>query len=304
MLFSCLESVHEEMRSNAGRRWSLTVTCSADAENLLAGRVRQRYPHATIVETQLPSNPSGSHRSVLRQSEARYVWLIDDDIILLPGAVGRVLGFMERPENSRVAMVGPHLLNPDGLMTRSGYAFPSMRGTLLEHSGLSGALEGLMPDRFRRVRASGSAASARPRSTPQTREVDALPCACIVVKSTAVKQAGVMLDVSSKRGAEAEWHRRFKHNGWKLMALADATVMDYGGQSLQSDIRAESPERLEGALYFFRTGHPAALFRLFCASLLWVVGAKATFGWLLRDKATVSAARIHAGIAWREMTSA
>ncbi len=93
-------------------------------------------------------------------------------------------------------------------------------------------------------------------------------------------------------------------DGWKLIALADATVMDYGGQSLQSDIRAQSPERLEGALYFFRTGHPAALFRLFCASLLGVVGAKATFGWLLRDKATVSAARIHAGIAWRELTSA
>lgn len=303
MLFSCLESVHGEMRSNAGRRWSVTVTCSTDAESLVATRVRQRYPHAAIVETHLPRNPSSSHRSVLRQSEARYVWLIDDDIILMPGAVGRVLAFMERPENSRVAMVGPRLLNPDGMPTRSGYAFPSMRGILLEQSGLSGAPVAFLRERFRPVRAPGAAISTRQSVTPQTREVDTLPCACIVLKSTAVKQAGVMLDASSKRGAEAEWHRRFQENGWKVMAFADASVMDYGGLSLQSDVRSQSPDRLEGALYFFRTGRQAAFFRLFCASLLGVVGARATFGWLLRNRASVSAARIHAGIAWRELTS-
>jgi len=303
MLFSCLESVHAQMPTNAICQWSLTVTCSAEAGELLPKRVSRRYPHVRVVVTQAPLHAMTVHTSVLRESDARYVWLIDGDTVFLPGAIGLITSYLERPENSRVGIVGPQLLNPDGLHARSGYWFPSMRRMLVEHSGLGGVI-GLDP--FRRILPVSTVPAEftrELRERPRALEVDTLPGGCSVLRSRAVKQTGLMPEIAFHRGAEVTWFRRFRENGWKVVLLQGASVIHYGGQCTGTGSVFRYPESLETALHFFRTARAPVLFRMFCTSLLAVFGIRAALGWLKRDRAAAAASRSHAQIAWSGLTA-
>jgi GT2 family glycosyltransferase len=79
---------------------------------------------------------AANHNRVLRSSHARYVWHLNDDLLILPDAIRRVTEFMDQPANARVAAASPKLLNPDGSLQPSTYGFPSMPQILLAHSGL------------------------------------------------------------------------------------------------------------------------------------------------------------------------
>ena len=107
-----------------------------------------------------------------------------------------------------------------------------------------------------------------------------------------------MVEVAIVGGEETEWHRRFHENGWKVMYVAEASVIHYGSQTVRSGSRNLYPEYLKGALYFFRTDRPTASYSLFCAILLAMFGMRRAAAWLTRDSAGQNLAKEYASVAW------
>ena len=138
MLFACLDSLHSAMRYPTSCKWSVTVSCQDPSDQVFAARVRNQFPLVRIIASDPTRDNSNGHSGVLGRSRARYVWLLNDDVVFVPGAIEKVMTFMDRPENARVALVGPQMLNPDGLTASSGYAFPSVGQILLEQAGAGG----------------------------------------------------------------------------------------------------------------------------------------------------------------------
>ncbi len=296
MLFGCMESLYKEMRDST-LGWSVTVTCNG-ADPGLAGRLRDRYPDARLIRNPVTRGFAANHNSVLVASRARYVWLLNDDLLILPGAIGEVTAFLDRPENSRVAAASPKLLNPDGSLQPSTYGFPSMPQILLTHSGLRElrVTDALLRRIAPMVRSREG--SSRYWAHDRTVEVDTLRGACVAMRMKAVKQVGPMVEVAIVGGEETEWHRRLHENGWKVVYFPDASVIHYGSQTVRAGSSNYYHEYLKGALYFFRTGRSATAYGLFCASLIAMFGAKAAFGWVMRDETAVRLARLHARVAW------
>jgi len=302
MLFACLDSLHSAMRYATSCKWSVTVSCQDPSDQVFAARVRSQFPLVRIIASDpTPDNLNG-HSRVLGRSRARYVWLLNDDVVFLAGAIEKITTFMDRPENARVALVGPQMLNPDGLPAPSGYAFPSMRQILLEQAGAGRLSEAGASRRHGLPQVLPLAPRVRVRAADRATEVDTLPSACFAVRMRAIRQTGLMNDQEALDGAEKEWHRRFKDNGWKVVLLSDASVIDYGIQSARTGSGHIQPEKLRAAVYFFRTGPRPAMFRIFCASILAITGARAAIGWVRRDRSDVQAAGRHARVAWEGLT--
>ena len=296
MLFGCLESLHSTMKSST-YAWSVTVTCNTPGSGL-AGRLRARYPGISIVDNHEPRGFAANHNRVLRISRARYVWLLNDDLLILPDAVRLVMEFMDRPQNSRVAAVSPRLLNPDGSLQPSTYGFPSMPQILLAHSGLrelslTDRLLGRLAPLMRRREG-----SSRYWAHDRTVEVDTLRGACVAMRMDAVKQVGPMVEVAIVGGEETEWHRRFKEQAWKVVYFPEASVIHYGSQTVRDGSRNLYPEYLKGALYFFRTGRGPLSYSAFCASLLAMFGVKSAVALVKRDTAGKKIADRYAAVAW------
>lgn len=296
MLFGCIESLDRAME-NVPFSWSLVVTCNTPGTGL-AERVRARFPVARVIENAVPKGFAANHNVVLASSRARYLWLLNDDLLILPGAIESVTRFLERPENARVGVVSPKLLNADGSLQPSTYSFPSMPQMLLAHSGMrelpmmDAILRKLAPVMRQRE------GSSRYWAHDRTVEVDTLRGACVAMRMKAVRQVGPMVEVAIVGGEETEWHRRFKEQGWKVVYYPGASVIHYGSQTVRDGSTNHYPEYLKGALYFFRTGRPAATYKTFCAALLAMFGARIALEWITRDTAGVSVSRSYARVAW------
>src|SRR5687768_11293130 len=133
LLFGCLESLYSTMGDS---RWSWTITVTSNAHPDLPERLLARFPSVTVVENETSRGFATNHNAVVSRSTARYVWLLNDDLVILPGAVATITDYLDDQANSRVAVVSPRLLNPDGTLQPSTYGFPSMPQILLAHSGM------------------------------------------------------------------------------------------------------------------------------------------------------------------------
>jgi GT2 family glycosyltransferase len=296
MLLGCIRSLVENMKGSR-YSWSMTLTCNATSEGL-AARLRAQYPNALIIDNETSRGFAANHNRVLASSRARYVWLLNDDLVILPDAIRFVTEFMDRPENARVAVTSPRLLNPDGSLQPSTYGFPSMPQTLLGHSGLrelplTDALLGRVAPILR-----SREGSSRYWAHDRTIEVDTLRGACVAMRMKAVRQVGPMVEVSLVGMEETEWHRRFHEAGWKVIYFPEASVIHYGSQTVGGDSRRLYPEYLKGALYFFRTGRSRGAYARFCAALLAMVGARAAFAFITRNSREAKVARDYAAVAW------
>lgn len=296
MLFGCLESLHSTMQGST-YVWSVTVTCNTPGSGL-AGRLRALHPEMSLIDNHEPRGFAANHNRVLRISRARYVWLLNDDLLILPDAVRLVTEYMDKTQNAKVAAVSPRLLNPDGSLQPSTYGFPSMPQILLAHSGLR---ELPVIDRILAAVAPvmrSREGSSRFWAHDRTVEVDTFRGACVAMRMDAARQVGPMVEVAIVGGEETEWHRRFKEHGWKVVYFPEASVIHYGSQTVRDGSRNLYPEYLKGALYFFKTGRGPISYSAFCASLLAMFGIKSAVALLKRDTAAKNIADRYAAVAW------
>jgi GT2 family glycosyltransferase len=296
MLFGCIDSLVETMRG-VPFSWTVVITCNTP-ETSLAATLRVRYPGVRIIQNLEQRGFAANHNTVLTNSRARYVWLLNDDLLILPGAVEKVMQFLEKPENGRVAAVSPKLLNPDGSLQPSTYSFPSMPQLLLAHSGLRhlSPVESVVKRLAPVIRKSPG--SSRYWAHDRTIEVDTLRGACVAMRMKAVREVGPMVEVALVGGEETEWHRRFKEHGWKVVYYPEAAVVHYGSQTVREGSNNHYPEYLKGALFFFRTDRGRATYSLFCASLMVVFGIRTAIAWMTRNKSDVGVAKRYATVAW------
>ncbi len=301
MLFGCLDSLSSTMRG-VPYSWTISVTCNG-VDDGLAKRVRSRFPQARIIDNPAPRGFAANHNVILKSSTARYVWLLNDDLLILPGAIESVTRFMERPENSRVAVASPKLLNVDGSLQPSTYGFPSMPQMLLAHSGIrelpvTDALMKRVAPLIRRREG-----SSRYWAHDRTVVVDTLRGACVAMRMSAVRQVGPMVEVAVVGGEETEWHRRFKEHGWKVVFFSDASVIHYGSQTVRAGSKNYYREYLKGALYFFRTGRSQTTYAIFCASLIAMFGVRVAFALLRGKRSEAEVAKLYASVAWEGLTA-
>ena len=293
MLFGCIDSLRKIMKDSA-YSWGITVTCNTTHDGL-PNRLRSRFPNISLFENNPARGFAETHNRVLRISRARFVWLVDDDVVVLPDAVQLVTEYLDRPENARIGVTGPQLLKPDGTLQPSNYDFPSMRQRMLANLGLGNR-------RFSRrlwsppVQAR-SEQSLRFRPPAAVLEVDTVPRGCIVLRMHAFRQAGPMIEGASAGSEILEWHQRFHEQGWKVTQFAEATVIDYGGRKGWDGHTNLDPERLRDDLFFFRSGRGPAAYSVFCAGIAVTFAARAAAAWLRRDSVVTMSARQCASIA-------
>jgi GT2 family glycosyltransferase len=288
LLFGCLESLYSTMQGSA-YTWKVTVTSNANPG--LASKVASRFPSVEVIENETPRGFAANHNTVLARSGARYVWLLNDDLVILPSAIATLTDYLERPENSRVAVASPKLLNPDGTLQPSTYGFPSMPQIMLAHSGLRESkpvttiLRAVAP--VLRSREGSSRFWAHDRIV----EVDTFRGACVAMRMEAVRDVGLMVEVAQVGAEETEWHRRFHQRGWKVVYHPGAEVIHYGSQTVSGASTSLLPEYLRGALYFFRIDRSPLSYRAFRSALTAMFRTRMAVQWLRRDSEGLAVSR-------------
>jgi N-acetylglucosaminyl-diphospho-decaprenol L-rhamnosyltransferase len=193
---------------------------------------------------------AANHNRVMHAEGAQFFLIANDDVVVRPFAIERLVGFMQAPANGRVGVVSPKLLNPDGSVQPSTYGFPTPARMLLSISGVRGT---------RPVLWALSVAARLPRygggrsrywDHDRTITVDSLRGAFMLVREEAVADVGVMDEAGLVGGEETEWHKRMAERGWSVVFYPEAEVVHLGSQSVGVDPALEL-EYVKGWLNYF-----------------------------------------------------
>jgi N-acetylglucosaminyl-diphospho-decaprenol L-rhamnosyltransferase len=199
--------------------------------------VRERFPEVRVVESENRGLGAGWNVGI-RETESRYVLLLNADAWLRGDALERLLEFADaRP---RAAVVGPRLLNPDGTLQRSVRGFPTLWRLATEYF----FLRKLAP----RTRAL-NAFYAGGFDHDEVREAEFVMGACMLVRRDAIDEVGPLDEEFFLFSEETDWCYRFRQAGWEVFFFPDAECVHVGGATHGGRLYREN---LLGHLRFLR----------------------------------------------------
>ena len=207
LLLPCLRSVFESTH-----RVSLEVYLVDNASTGgTAAAVEAGLPQVQVLRNEEPQGFSTNNNRVLRRGRGRYLMLLNDDTLVLDGALDILVAFADRHPDAGV--VGSFLLNPDRTFQPSFSRFPN---PWLEGFWSTAAF-------FPGVRA-GAAGPF---------ETDTVCGAALMIRRQTMEAIGWLdTDFDPIYAEETDWCYRAKQAGWKVFTHPAARIVHYGGQTM------------------------------------------------------------------------
>lgn len=190
--------------------------------------LRDGFPQVQFFVNSIPLGFAANHNQFMRHVTSEFMALLNDDIMLHPGALDTLLDYMT--SHPQVGVVGANLQNADGTPQVSVYSDPTLTRMIYKISGLAvltrqnswlrKGLTRLGIARFLRVE------SLQPQSV--TRNVPVVKGAVMVVRREAYLQVGPMDEVTLGYGEEIDWHLRMREAGWQVAFVSEAHITHFG----------------------------------------------------------------------------
>jgi GT2 family glycosyltransferase/lipopolysaccharide/colanic/teichoic acid biosynthesis glycosyltransferase len=207
----CLASVRE----CAGPLRVETTVVDNDSTDGSAEFVRGEFPDVRVIENTANLGYSRAVNQGIRGSTARYVLVINPDVVVRPGSLERLVRFMDEHPDAGIA--GAKLLSPDGSVQDSCRRFHTFWTLVLRRTPLGRV--------FPRSRAL-SRYLMRDFDREESREVEWLVGACMMARRDALADVGLMDERFFMYFEDVDWCYRTWKSGWKVYYVADA-VMDH-----------------------------------------------------------------------------
>jgi N-acetylglucosaminyl-diphospho-decaprenol L-rhamnosyltransferase len=260
LLVQCLESVGSRQWSVASGnddlspdRRALTIevfvvdNASADGS---AQMVWERFPWVRLIANSENVGFAWANNQAIRQSQGRYVLLLNSDTEVYPGALETMVQFMEgRP---RAGGCGPRLLNADGSLQASC------------HPMLTPGREFWRLLFLERLWHRATYVQERwNRETPHLVEV--IKGACFLLRRAALEQVGTLDERYFMYTEEMDLCYRLAQAGWQLWWVPQAVVKHYGEASSKQAAGAMYMQLYRSKVQFYRKfGGPRRANRFKC----------------------------------------
>jgi GT2 family glycosyltransferase len=239
VLVPCLESIEREVvsRGGAGRIEAETLVVDNGSSDGTSEVVRQRFPWAQVIALAENRGFAGGSNAGLQRARGRHLLLLNNDTVLLPGAIESCVAFLDAHPD--VGVVGGQLLHPDGSRQNSVHNLPGLATELLPKP----LLETLLPGRF----------PSKRRQHAGAIDVEAVLGAFLMVRREVVEQVGGLSEEYFFFLEETEWCGRIARAGWRVVHLPEARVVHVLGATTKKRMPAETRIEYHRSLYrYFR----------------------------------------------------
>jgi len=208
-LGECLASVRD---TGASVRLETVVVDNASTDGTVEF-LRREHPDVRVVANGRNVGYSKAVNQGIAESRARYVLVLNPDIVVRPDALQKLITSMdERPD---VAIAGSKLLNPDGSLQYSCRRFYTFWTLFLRRTPL-GKL-------FKNGRTISNYLMLE-FDHEHSREVDWVIGACMIVRKDALADFGGMDERFFLYFEDVDWCYRVWQSGWKVWYVADSVM--------------------------------------------------------------------------------
>jgi GT2 family glycosyltransferase len=209
-------------------------------------RVASLYQIVSVIRNEENLGFSAANNKAIRVSRGRLVLILNDDAMLERGSLNRMLKGIDA--DSRIAAVGPMLLNPDGSLQRyfTNRRFPRLRSLFCGFLGLDSVL-----DRWAWTRD----LLTHSRDPEVSGETDYIAGACLLARREALDSVGLFDEKFYYLFEDTDLCHRLKDAGRRVVYLADAHVTHYGSASLNKLTQLEKSAIHSRSLVYYLDKH-------------------------------------------------
>lgn len=237
LLRNCLKSIYAQTKTVS---FEVSVVDNASSDGSVE-MVEEEFPQVKLIKNNENLGFAKANNQGIRQSTGKYILLLNPDTIVVDDALANMVLFMD--ERRDVGAVGPRILTPDNsVQLTCGRHFPTPLTELWDFTKLSYL--------FPRSRIFGRSLMSFWLHN-DTREVDLLSGACMMVRREVIEQIGLMDEHFFLFAEEADWCYRIRRNGWKIYFDADAEVIHFWGQSVKLSLANTALESRKSTYLFF-----------------------------------------------------
>jgi GT2 family glycosyltransferase len=224
LLEACLRSIYEQPTRRSLDVW-VVDNASSDGS---AEMVRRCFPQARLLVSAHNGGFAYGNNLALRQIAglvegdpgellSEYTLLLNNDTVVPAGALDGLVAYLEAHDD--VGVVGPKLVLADGSLDKAcRRSFPTPEVAFYRMTGLSR----LFPHspRFGRY----NMTYLGPDSET---EVDSVVGACMLLRTSIIREVGVLDEQFFMYGEDLDWAYRIKQYGWRVMYYPAVQVLHY-----------------------------------------------------------------------------
>jgi N-acetylglucosaminyl-diphospho-decaprenol L-rhamnosyltransferase len=293
LLRRCLNSIEREretVKSNLTTHGHSLFTEVIVVDNASADGTPEmltaEFPDVRLIANAKNVGFTRGNNQALALAQGRYLFLLNPDTELRPGALGTLVDYMDAHPD--VGIAGPQLCSSDGSRQSSRRRFPTLATAFLESTPLQ-----------RWFPRSRVLSRYYMLDTPddQTQEVDWVTGAALFVRRALYEQVGGLDEGFFMYSEELDWCDRAKRAGWRIVYLPSAQVVHHEGKSSEQVLAQRDIYFHSSKVRYFskRRGRVAAeVLRLFLLALFALQLGEEGLKWLLGHKRALRAARVKA----------
>jgi N-acetylglucosaminyl-diphospho-decaprenol L-rhamnosyltransferase len=213
LLRACLQSLPRDKPST-----EIIVVDAASADGS-AAMVRAEFPQAELIASTENLGYSRGNNLGLARASGRYLFVLNPDTVVQPGALAAMCGYMDA--HPQVGVLGPRLVFPDGSVQPTRRRFPTLATAFFESTWLQPlAPKNLLRRYF-----------AEDLPADEVHPVDWLVGAALLVRHAAYAQVGGLDEGFFMYSEELDWQRRLQSAGWQCVYFPAASVVHYEARS-------------------------------------------------------------------------
>jgi hypothetical protein len=247
LLLDCIESIRAAP-DRATREIVVVDNASGDGT---PAALREAYPEVRLIEARTNLGFAAANNLGMRSARGKWVFLVNSDVIVLPGALDAMAEYMD--SHPRVAVAGPRVLNGDRTLQISCRNLPTPKRLLWRVLAL---------DRIcaRRGWFEGEELFHWPHD--EEAEVEAVSGCFMALRPAAMAEVGLFDERYFIYAEDIDWCLRFRKAGWGVRFTPSARIVHLGGASSAHAPARFSVEQERALLTFWRKhyGRPGRLY--------------------------------------------
>jgi len=248
-LRDCLDSIYS---SGANLNFEIWLIDNSSRDDSIPW-VKENFPQVNLIENEWNSGFAKATNQGIRESQGKYLLLLNPDTKISEGKIDQLLRFMD--ENPEAGICGPKMVDEKGELLFSCRSFPDF---LTSISSSRSVLNRLFPHNplSRRY-------LLKDLDRTGIKEVDWVSGSCLFARRKMLEQIGLLDENFFMFCEDTDLCLRAKKNGWKVFYFPFLTVAhQVGGSASLNPLRAKL-EHHRSMYYFFKKHyHPNFIFRL------------------------------------------
>ncbi len=219
----CVKSIYEKTEGISYEIWIVDNASTDGSVEML----REEFPEVKLISSEENLGFGRANNLAIKESRAKYCFLLNTDTVLLNNAVKILFDFMEKPENSEVGGCGGQLYNPDMTYQWSTGEFNSLEKLYRKSIGINfHQIKYRLKDIFK-----NRIMKEKRYSLSSKQDVDYIIGADLMLRKSAIDEAGAFDERFFMYSEEAELCFRLKKHGYKIRFVSESHILHYGGAS-------------------------------------------------------------------------